>query len=119
MDIGNSAKMSLLYDYYGSLLTEKQNEIFKLYHDDNLSLSEIGEQMSISKQGIHDSLKKAESLLLGFEEKLCLIRDSHNNKKIVKDIKSDIEKINIEEKTDPETRLFLENIKKQIEKFNL
>ena len=64
---------SLLYDFYGVLLSETQREVMSLYHEDNLSLSEIAEELGQSRQAVHYTLKKAEKALEAFEEKLCLI----------------------------------------------
>ena len=66
-------KISLLYDFYGRLLTEKQRQVMELYHEENLSLAEIAEEFGISRQGVHDSLKKAEHLLTEYEDKLGLV----------------------------------------------
>jgi predicted DNA-binding protein YlxM (UPF0122 family) len=65
--------MSLLFDYYGGLLPSRQADVFALYHEDDLSLTEIAEQQGISKQGVHDALKRAEAALAGYERKLGLI----------------------------------------------
>ena len=73
MNIEDVTKASLLYDFYGRLLTEKQREVMRLYHEENLSLSEIAQEFSISRQGVHDSLKNAEKALVGYEEKLGLV----------------------------------------------
>ena len=51
---------SLLYDFYGELLDENKKEIMNLYHEDNLSLAEIAEDLGQSRQGVHYTLKKAE-----------------------------------------------------------
>ena len=67
------ARLSLLYDFYGSLLTTRQQEVMRLYHEENLSLSEIADEFGISRQGVHDTLKNAEHTLLDYEEKLGLI----------------------------------------------
>jgi predicted DNA-binding protein YlxM (UPF0122 family) len=67
------ARMSLLYDYYGGLLGERQNQIFSLYHEDDLSLSEIAERTGITRQGVHDALKKSEGQLIKYEDKLGLV----------------------------------------------
>lgn len=64
---------SLLYDFYGVLLSETQREVMALYHEDNLSLSEIADELGQSRQAAHYTLKKAEKALEGFEEKLGLI----------------------------------------------
>lgn len=73
MNIDDVTKTSLLYDFYGRLLTEKQREVMRLYHEENLSLSEIAQEFSISRQGVHDSLKNAEKSLAVYEEKLGLV----------------------------------------------
>jgi RNA polymerase sigma factor (sigma-70 family) len=69
----SEVRMSLLFDYYGGLLGERQNQIFSLYHEDDLSLSEIAELMKITRQGVHDALKKAEAQLMKYEDKLGLV----------------------------------------------
>lgn len=66
----------LLYDYYGDLLTERQKECFELRYYQDLSLSEIGEELGISRQGVHDNLSRAEALLREMEIKTgCAHRD--------------------------------------------
>ena len=59
--------MSLLLDYYGSLLTEKQKSYFDLYYNQDFSLGEIAEQEGISRQGVHDAISRAESILRDME----------------------------------------------------
>lgn len=60
--------MSLLLDYYGSLLTQKQKHYFDLYYNQDLSLTEIAEQEGISRQGVHDNISRAETILKDMEE---------------------------------------------------
>jgi predicted DNA-binding protein YlxM (UPF0122 family) len=72
----NALEMTLLLDYYGELLTEKQRTCFDLYYNQDLSLGEIGQILGISRQGVHDNLSRAESLLRNMEEKTgCVKRD--------------------------------------------
>ena len=59
MKIDDVIQTSLLYDFYGSLLTDRQREVMELYYGENLSLSEIAAEFSISRQGVHDALKNA------------------------------------------------------------
>ena len=67
--------MSLLFDYYGDLLTDKQKTCFDLYCNQDFSLSEIAEQTGVTRQGVHDSLSRAEALLFETEQKLgCVAR---------------------------------------------
>ena len=68
--------MILLYDYYGDLLTERQRECFEMRYYQDLSLGEIGEELGISRQGVHENLSRAEALLRNMEAKTgCASRD--------------------------------------------
>ena len=66
-------RMTMLYDFYGDLLTDKQREYYDLYHNEDLSLSEIAENVGITRQGVHDILARAENTLLETERKTGLI----------------------------------------------
>ena len=66
--------MSMLFDFYGDLLTDKQKELFDLYYNEDLSLAEIAQFANITRQGVRDSIKRAESTLLEMEERLGLAR---------------------------------------------
>lgn len=66
------AWVNLLYDFYGQLLTEHQRRLVELYYCQDLSLGEIAEQSQISRQAVHDVIKRAERVLFDCEEKLCL-----------------------------------------------
>ena len=64
--------ISLLIDFYGDILTERQNEMLNMYYNEDCSLSEIADNFSISRQGVRSVLKKAETILFEMEEKLHL-----------------------------------------------
>lgn len=64
--------ISILLDFYGDMLTEKQKEVVELYYNEDLSLSEIAEHSGITRQGVRDSIKRAEMQLLEYEERLAL-----------------------------------------------
>ena len=66
-------EMSLLFDFYGETLTEKQRELFDLYYNEDLSLAEIAEHAGITRQGVRDSIKRAEHALHDMEGKLGLV----------------------------------------------
>lgn len=66
-------RLALLYDFYGQLLTEKQQEIMVLYYEQNLSLGEIAEEMAVSRQAIHDIIRRCEKQLEKYEQKLGLV----------------------------------------------
>jgi predicted DNA-binding protein YlxM (UPF0122 family) len=65
--------MSLLADFYGELLSERQAEVFRYYYEDNLSLTEIAELLGVSKQAVSGMLKKTRDSLERFESELGLI----------------------------------------------
>ena len=65
--------MTLLFDFFGDLLTEKQREAFDLYHNEDLSLSEIAEIVGISRQGVRDLLVRAEAVLQETETKTGIV----------------------------------------------
>ena len=62
--------ISQLYDFYGALLTEKQQYAVEMYYNDDLSLSEIAESIGITRQGVRDQLRHAEEFLISCENKL-------------------------------------------------
>lgn len=66
----NRILISSLLDIYGALLSENQRDVLDLYYNGDLSLSEIGEDTGITRQGVRDAIKKGEAKLLEFEEKL-------------------------------------------------
>ena len=74
MDVNDIARQSLLYDFYGQLLTDRQGEITELYTQENYSLAEIAEELGISRQGVHDAVRNARKALEGYEEKLGLVQ---------------------------------------------
>lgn len=63
-------------DFYGCLLTEHQCEMIRLYYDCDISLFEIAEQFGVSRQAVRDTIKRAEQLLVGYEQKLKLAEKS-------------------------------------------
>ncbi|MCK4649076.1 YlxM family DNA-binding protein [bacterium] len=75
MELSQRVRTNLLFDFYGSLLTERQKEFVKLYFCDDLSLGEIARRSKISRQAVYDTLKKARESLEGYEKKLSLARE--------------------------------------------
>jgi hypothetical protein len=67
------SRVVLLKDFYGPLLTEKQQNVLNLHYENDLSLSEIADDMNTSRQAVYDMVKKAESLLEQYEQKLGLV----------------------------------------------
>ena len=81
-------EQGLLYDFYGELLTKHQREIYEdaVYQD--MSLSEIAEEHGISRQGVHDLIKRCDKLLVGYEEKLHLVERFSRIKEKIEQIES-------------------------------
>ena len=89
-------EISLLMDFYKPLLTEKQRNIMELYFDDDLSLAEIAELTSTSRQAIHDLIKRCYKQLLSYESKLNLLQKRMNREeKIIKLLKKISKKYSI------------------------
>lgn len=86
MKIDEITQASLLYDFYGQLLSKRQREVMALYHEENLTLSEIAEEFSISRQGVHDALKNAERALDEYEAKLGLVAKFQKSSEAVDEI---------------------------------
>ena len=69
-----NVEISLLFSFYGKLLTERQADTVELYYNEDLSLAEVGAELGISRQGVRDNLKRAEAILYDTEERLCLAK---------------------------------------------
>ncbi|MBQ4339698.1 MAG: HTH domain-containing protein [Firmicutes bacterium] len=65
-------KIGLLFDYYGQFLTAKQREVMHLYFENDYSLSEIAEELHVSRQAVHDMIKKSKKALYEYEDRLGL-----------------------------------------------
>ena len=113
---------SILYDFYGALLSERQREVFELYHEDNLSLSEIGANLDVSRQAVHIAVGKAREELEEYEEKLGLIAKHMAYEKAAGEVDAKIDAI-LKNKSravfvDPDTAKTLRRIKKLIKELD-
>ena len=79
-------EQALLYDFYGELLTDHQKEVYEQFVLEDLSLSEIAESAGISRQGVHDLVKRCNKLLEGYEAKLHLVEKFLSVKQKVQEI---------------------------------
>lgn len=86
-----SIKISMLLELYGKLLTEKQADTVDLYYNQNLSLSEIAEELNITRQGVRKNLVYAEEKLFDFEEKLCFLKQKQEQNRIINEVINKIE----------------------------
>ena len=82
----DALEMTLLFDYYGDLLTDRQRMCFDLRHNQDLSLAEIAQELNVSRQGVHDNLSRAEALLMNMEEKTGCVRRDLQCRKAVREI---------------------------------
>lgn len=71
-------KISLLLDFYGGILTDKQLDALELYYNEDLSLAEIAQHTKITRQGVRDAIKRGETILLEMEEKLGFYEKYHD-----------------------------------------
>ena len=67
-------RMTMLFDFYGEILTERQREFFDLYYNEDLSLAEIAENAGISRQGVRDVIVRAEAAMQEIEDRTGIIR---------------------------------------------
>ena len=79
-------EQGMLYDFYGELLTEHQRKIYEDVVLNDMSLSEIAEEQGISRQGVHDLVKRCSQTLKGYEEKLHLVEKFLSVKQDVEEI---------------------------------
>ena len=87
--------MTLLFDYYGELLTEKQKTYFDLYYNQDFSLAEIAEEEGISRQGVHDMLIRTEAALRKFEEKTGIVARATERMAALETIRQAAEKVKV------------------------
>lgn len=79
-------EQTLLYDFYGELLTEHQKGIYEEVVLNDYSFSEVAEGHGISRQGVHDMIRRCNKILTGYEEKLHLVEKFLRTQKLVGEI---------------------------------
>ena len=86
-------EMCLLFDFYGGMLTEKQQECFDMRYNQDLSLGEIGEAMGVSRQAVCDNLARTEALLRKMEDNIGCVRRSLRTRKAVQQIQEAVRQL--------------------------
>ena len=86
MKIEEIIENTLLYDFYGELLTDHQKRIYEDVVFQDLSLTEVAEQEGICRQGVHDMIRRCEKALRGYEEKLGLVHKFQETRELVAEI---------------------------------
>ena len=105
-------KLSLLYDFYGELLTEHQKSICEDYFFNDIGLSEIAEERGTSRQAVHDMVKRIEKLLLGYEAKLHLVERFINTKDMIKQVKEYIDELASYDNVSEDEKIIIDKIGK-------
>ncbi|MBQ2383156.1 MAG: YlxM family DNA-binding protein [Oscillospiraceae bacterium] len=82
---------TLLFDHYGELLTQRQRLCFEMYFEQDLSLAEIAEELSVSRQGVYDNLNRAEAAMRNMEQKLGCVRRTLRSRQAVSQILEAVE----------------------------
>lgn len=106
-------KISMLCEFYGKLLTDKQYEFINDYYNNDLSLSEIAENNEITRQAVRDIIKKGEKKLFEYEEKLNFMKRTLNQEKKIEKALSELTKIQ-KDYSDKQVATVLESIKKEL-----
>ena len=108
-----NVEISILCDLYGKLLTDKQFELLNDYYNNDLSLSEIAENNSITRQAVRDIIKKGEKKLFEYEEKLLFMKRMSNQEKTIEHVLSELTKIE-RTSSDKKVAQILETVKKEL-----
>ena len=106
-------EISVLCQIYGKLLTKKQFEFIDDYYNNDLSLSEIAENNNITRQAVRDILKKGESKLFEYEEKLLIMKKTLDQEKQIQGIIEELTKIK-DNSSDKKIEKILSNVMKEL-----
>lgn len=88
MTLVKTTRINFLFDFYQSLLTDKQRTYMKLYYLEDLSLGEIADEFGISRQAVYDNVRRTETMLEDYEVKLDLFSKFQQRMEIIEDIES-------------------------------
>ena len=109
---GKTLEMTLLFDFYGELLTDKQREYFDLHYNADLSLAEIAESSGISRQGVWDIIRRAEATLRETERKTGLVRRYGAQRQTLREIEQKLQ--TLQSITDGEAKQLVQEIAGQV-----
>jgi len=104
VNLDKNIEIGMMLDFYGQLLTDRQEEIVQMYYNNDLSLGEISQNLGITRQGVFDNLKRSEKALFEMERKLGLVQRFLDQKRkilqvldVVNEIENDVINNNVEE----------------------
>ncbi|HEY5586912.1 MAG TPA: YlxM family DNA-binding protein [Ruminiclostridium sp.] len=107
---------SLLLDFYGQLLTDRQYEILNLHYNNDFTLTEIAEQLSISRQGVYDNEKRGRAILNEYEDKLGLLSKFSQQKQKAEQLQQYFKKIEVAELSQ-HNKTVIEHVVREIDEF--
>ena len=93
MNGSDRIESGILFEIYGGLLTEKKRDMMELYHDEDLSLSEIAEARGISRAAVHDALRSARESIDNYESKLGILKRTRELGNIIRDFRKEAERL--------------------------
>ncbi len=111
--VEKKVEVSILCQIYGKLLTEKQYEVINDYYNNDYSLSEIAENNNITRQAVRDMIKKGESKLFEFEEKLLIMKKMRDQEKQIQSVIEELNKIK-DTSSDKKIEKILNNVTKEL-----
>lgn len=103
---------SMLFDFYGELLTDKQREYFDLHYNEDLSLAEIAEQSGISRQGVWDIIRRAEAAMTEIEEKTGLIKRFNERAAVLSELDEKLSEL--EDMSDGKAKALAEDVREKL-----
>lgn len=97
MEIEKTNRMNALFEFYATLLTDKQMNYMELYYGDDFSLGEIAEEYGVSRQAVYDNIRRSGKLLEDYEKKLHLYSDFVMRSQLLDELRAYIEKEHAED----------------------
>ncbi|HIW11856.1 MAG TPA: putative DNA-binding protein [Candidatus Salinicoccus stercoripullorum] len=104
-ELERTMRMNHLYDFYNSLLTDKQRRYIELYYLEDFAFSEIAEELDVTRQAVYDNLKRSKDLLEHYEQNLGMYRNFESRNTLINQLKN-----KLGESTDSETREILDRL---------
>lgn len=104
-ELERTMRMNYLYDFYNSLLTDKQRRYIELYYLEDFAFSEIAEELDVTRQAVYDNLKRSKDLLEHYEESLGMYRNFKSRNELINQLKN-----KLDESPDSETERILNRL---------
>jgi predicted DNA-binding protein YlxM (UPF0122 family) len=101
--LAKTNRINMLFDFYGKLLTEKQQTFLIHYFNDDYSLGEIAAEFLISRQAVYEHIKRAETVLEDYEAKLLLLNKYEQRKQLMQQLEAVIEQVNPDQRQQAQT----------------